>query len=339
MKRKVTSRDVAREAGVSRATVSYILNNAQDVRISDETRQRVLEAAKKLGYHLDLNAQALKTNRSMSIGVVSRRNIAESRFTNVLAGIKDVLSKEKYSILICSDEMDEFGYPEYYRLYRQKKIDGIIFISYQEQLIIEKADKRAEHMLEEQIPCVFADYHLKNPMVNCVDINYFHGGYTAARYLIERGHKKIAFLVPDLDTEQERQRTEGVSKAVEEVDGIELCIYNVGKSGREISDNIVKALNDRDKYTAIIAAWGSMGAKTLYHTCRMKIDVPGEVSVISLAGDNAARFTYPKLSTCELPLYELGARSARILIDNINKYGMPVSIMLPCSLNIQDSCR
>lgn len=339
MKKMVTSSDVAREAGVSRATVSYILNNTQGVRISEETRQRVLDAAKKLGYHLDLNAQALKTNRSMSIGVVSRRNITESRFTNVLAGIKDVLSKEKYSIMICSDETDELGYPEYYRLYRQKKIDGIIFISYQEQLVIEKADKRAELMLKEQIPCVFADYHLKNPMVNCVDINYFHGAYIAAMYLIDKGHKKIAFLVPDLDTEQERQRTEGVRKAAEEADGVELYIYNAGKSGREFSDNIIKVLNDRGKYTALITAWGSMGAKTLYHTSRMKIDVPGEVAVISLAGDSAARFTYPKLSTCELPLYELGVRSARILIDNINKFGMPVSMMLPCSLNIQDSCR
>lgn len=338
MKKRATSADVAKEAGVSRATVSYIVNNTEGARISDETRGRVLEAAKKLGYHLDINAQALKTNRSMSIGVVSRRDITESRFTNVLGGIKDVLVREKYSILLCSDEKDEMGYPEYLRLYHSKKIDGIIFISYQEQLAIEHADERAVSMLKEQIPCVFADYHLQNPMVNGVDINYFHGAYIATRYLIEQGHKRIGFLMPEMNSEQERQRLEGVKRAIAEADGAELKPYSAGESEADFPSNIVNVLQDRDQYTAVIAAWGKIAAMTLYHTNQMKINVPEEVAVISLAGDYAAIYTYPKLSTCELPLYELGAKSAQILIDDIHKPGMPVSLKLPCRLNIQDSC-
>ncbi len=338
MQRRITSKDVAKEAGVSRATVSYILNNVKGVRISDETRGRVLEVARKLGYHLDIHAQAMKTNRSMSIGVVSRRNVTESRFVNVLGGIKDVLMKEKYNILLCSDELDEMGYPEYYRLYQSKKIDGIISISYQEQLNIEHADKRAELMLKERIPCVFADYHLKNPMVHSVDINYYHGGYIAARHLIEKGHREIAFMVPNLDTEQERQRIQGVSKAVEEAENVKLTVYKLKNSSNDFENNIVEVLMDRKKYSAIIVAWGLLASQTLYLANRMKINVPGEIAVISLAGDSSAIFTYPKLSTCELPLYELGVKSAQILVDDINSSGLPVSMSLPCKLNIRDSC-
>ncbi len=338
MKKRITSADVAKEAGVSRATVSYILNNTEGTRISDITRDRVLEAAKRLGYHLDINAQALKTNRSMSIGVVSRRDVTESRFVYVLGGIKDVLGKEKYSILLCSDEKDSIGYPEYLRLYHSKKIDGIIFISYQEQLEIEHAEERASLMLKEQIPCVFADYHLQNPMVNGVDINYYHGAYITTKYLIDRGHKSIAFLIPELNTEQERQRLEGVKKAVSEADKVQLKLYSAGEKEESFSENVVKMLTDREQYTSIITAWGKMALITLYHTNRMRINVPQEISVISLAGDNAANYTYPKLSASELPLYELGVNCAQGLIDSLNKPEMPVNLKLPCKLSIRDSC-
>lgn len=339
MKKRVTSSDVAKEAGVSRATVSYILNNTEGSRISRETRQKVLKAAKKLGYHMDINAQAMKTNRSMSIGVVSRRNIAESRFTNVLGGIKEVLSQKKYSILLCSDEVDEMGIPEYYRLYRSKKIDGIIFISYQEQMVIERADERAERMLAEQIPCVFADYHLKNPMVNCVDINYFHGAYIVTKYLLEKGYKKVAFLVPDLDTEQERQRMQGVNRAVEEVNNVSLTVYRISRQAAGFTNDIVNVLENMERFDAVILAWASLAAFALYHTNRMKIKVPEEIAVISLAYEQAARYTFPHLTACDLPLFEVGQKSAEILIEQINgNDDMPVSIALPCRLKIGESC-
>lgn len=337
MKKRITSSDVAREAGVSRATVSYIMNNTEGNRISDETRERVMKAAKKLGYHMDINARALKTQRSMSIAVVSRRNIRESRFVNVLGGIKEVLSKEGYSILLCSDEKDAMGYPEYYRLYQSNKVDGIIFISYQEQLDIEVANKQAELMIEEQIPCVFADYHLGNPRVNSVDINYNHGAYITTKYMIEKGHKKIAFLACEWNTEQERQRMEGVRRAIDEAGDVELMIYIFGNSGNYFSESIIETLQERDKYSALIVAWGSVATQALYYANKLKIPVPEEIAIISLAGDPGARSTFPRLSTCELPLYDLGVRGAHLLIDSMKRLGIPTSMLLPCKINIQES--
>ena len=338
MKKRITSSDVAREAGVSRATVSYVLNNVEGARISDDTRKRVLEAAETLGYHMDFIAQAMKTNRSMSIGVVSRRNIAESRFTDVLAGIKEVLSKEQYSILLCSDEMDERGYPEYYRLYLSKKIDGIIFLSYQEQLKVEPVDKHVELMFKEQMPSVFVDYHVDNPMVNSVDINYYHGAYIATKYLIDKGHKSIGLLIPDIDTEQERQRLRAVKKAVEDAGNIDLHIYNAEQNGQAFSENIIETLKDKQAYSALIVAWSLLACHTLYYTNQMGIKVPEDIAVIALAGGGSANFTYPKLSTCDLPLYEAGKKSAQILIDVMHNSELPVNMMLPCVLNIRDSC-
>lgn len=337
VKKNITSSDVAREAGVSRATVSYILNNTPGARISDETRTKVLEVAKRLGYHLDFNARALKTSRSMSIAVVSRRSIEEPRFTKVLSGVKNVLSKEKYSIVICSDYKDENGYPEYYSLYRSKKIDGIIFVSYQEQLEDEKAAQNYDILAKEGIPCVFADYHIDAPMINCVDINYFHGAYIAASHIIEKGHKKIGFLLPDCNTVQEQQRLAGVNRAVEEAGDVELFIYSTGRGREEQENSIVEILENRKNYTALIGAWGGLSAKVLYYTNKLNISVPNDLAVISLAGEAAAEYTFPKLTTCKLPLYEMGVKSAQILLDSLDNEILPVNMKLPCSINIRES--
>ncbi len=340
MKKKVNSCDVAQAAGVSRTTVSYILNDVKGVRISEDTRQRVLNAAKKLGYHPDINAQALKTNRSMSIGVVSRRNVSQSRFARVLEGIKDVLLKEQYSILLCSDELDKLGYPEYYKLYRQKKIDGIIFISYHEQLDIGDVHKHAESMLKENVPCVFADYHLENSLINSVDINYSHGAYISAKHLIENGYKNIYLIIPDTDTEQESQRLKGVEMAVKEADNVTLFIQKVNRTGKgmwEWDDNIEGILSDVKKHSAIIVSWSHIALITLYYINKMRIDVPKDIAVISLADDLPLKLTYPKLSACVLPLYDLGLESAKMLIDNLNTPMPKKNLMLPCSLKIRDS--
>jgi DNA-binding LacI/PurR family transcriptional regulator len=337
MKQNITSSDVAKEAGVSRATVSYILNNIQGKRISEETRNRVLDTAKKMGYHLDFNARALKTNKSMSIAVVSRRNIEEQRFIKVLAGIKEVLSKEGYSILICSYEKDLNGYPEYYSLYRSKKIDGIIFTSYQEQLEEEKAMLNYSNLVKEGIPCVFLDYHLNDPTVNCIDIDYFHGAYIAAKYVIDKGHKSIGFMIPDNSTIQEIQRLEGITKAVEEAKNVTLRIYNVGRIMDQVKKSVVEVLEDRKNYTALIVAWGILSVTALYYTNKFKIDVPSEISLISLAGDTIAEYTYPRLTTCDLPLHEMGIKSAQVLLDNLDNDIIPENIKLPCRLNIRES--
>lgn len=339
MKNRVTSKDVAREAGVSRATVSYVLNNVNASRISNETREKVLKVAEDLGYQLDSIAQSLKTNKTMSIGIVSRRNIAEPRFTEVLLGIKEVLSQNHYSVVLCSDENDDKGYPEFYYLFRRKKIDAVIFISYQEQLDIEKMDNRVELVAKEQIPSVFIDYHINNPLINCVDINYEHGAYIAAKHLIDSGHKKIAFLCPSFRTEQENQRIQGIKRAVNSVSDVELIMYNAGSNKEQFSKNIQSTLKDRQNYTALIVAWGSMACQTVYQTNEMGIKVPDEISIIALAGNASANFVYPKLSTCNLPLYEAGKQGADMLIDYINKPNSPVNKILPCTLSLRNSTK
>jgi len=337
VKKSVSSRDVAREAGVSRATVSYILNDVKGISIKPETRERVLEAARKLGYHPDSIARALKTGKSMTIGVVTRRDVSEERFTGILKGIKDILSVHKYSMLICSESINDKGFPDYYSYYREHKIDGVLFISHVESIDTKQVGHTFEIISREKIPAVFIDYHIDNPAVNCVDINYSHGGYLAACHLIEQGHRNIAYLDPGTGSVQEKERIQGVEKAFVQygVDIRNLKMFYVNE--QNILDSIKKVITGERDFSAIIASWINFGFHVLYAANQAKIQVPEQLSVIALAGSNFAEVCFPRLSVSELPLYEVGKKSAEVLVDTIQNNALPVNMKLPCTLKVRDS--
>ncbi|WP_113671655.1 LacI family DNA-binding transcriptional regulator [Vallitalea guaymasensis] len=337
--KRVTSMDVAKEAGVSRATVSYILNDVQGVSIKESTKKKVIQAAKKLGYYPDSMAVALKTNKAMSIGIVSKRNISEQRYIKFLDGVKSAIG-DNYSIILCSDHVDNFGYPEYYSYYKRKKIDGILFLSFQEHLAEEKIDDYLHMSVEENIPIVFADYHLNNQMVNCVDINYYHGAYMAASYLIKNGHEEIIYLTPDFDTEQEQQRRKGVEDAVNEHKGIKLIKTHISTDNDKEIEAVIEILSKKDEYSAIITSWSKMAYTVLYQAQQLNINIPDEISVIALAGSNFDVYTYPRLTTCNLPLFELGQKSAERLMNMLTDTNtLPLNITLPCKLKERDSTK
>lgn len=340
MKKRVSSKDVAREAGVSRATVSYVLNNVEDVKIKAETRERVVKAARKLGYHPHSIARALKTDKSMSVGVVSRRNIAEDRFSRVLRGIKDALKKHKYSITLCSDQIEDNGNPEYLNYYLSKRIDGIILLSAEEVL----DDKSVQKLISLKIPAVMVDYHIKNNNINCVDIDYFHGGYITTSYIIGQGYNRMIYFAPAIDIPQEKERLRGVRTAIKENDNRSLQYREVitGETGLDYGNQVKPLLENNIQIgetgqTALVVSWVNVAYKVLSEAARLRMKVPEDLAVISLAGSLYARLSYPRLSTSDLPLYELGYRSGKILIESINEKKEPISESIPCKLNIRES--
>ncbi len=126
-KGSISSRDVAREAGVSQATVSYVLNNTPGVRIKHETRQAVLDAMAKLNYHPNHIARGMKLSKSMSIGVVTDRNVTNFYFMKTLEGIKDGTQSHNYSITLLFNKAGNASELEFIKYYSSYRLDGIIF--------------------------------------------------------------------------------------------------------------------------------------------------------------------------------------------------------------------
>lgn len=335
MNKKVTSTDVARAAGVSRATVSYVLNHVEGVPFKETTKEKVLESAKRLGYFPNNTAQALKTNKSMSVGLVTRRKIDEHRFVQIAGAIQPMLAKAGYNVLFCSDEKGKDGFYEYYRLYKTKKVDGLIFIAHQELMRFEALEERIELIQKDQIPSVFVDYHLEQPQLNSVDIDYFNGAYKITQKLIKKGHSTIAFLYPGVTSEQESQRIKGVQKAVDEAEQVKLVVVELNTSEFDFQKTVHKLVMD-DGVSAIIAAWVHIGFKVLYEANVLGIKIPDQLAVAALASNGFETLCYPKLSTTDLPLHEVGEIAAQMLLDAMERKSVR-NIKIDCNVVERES--
>lgn len=127
---RITIKDIAAEVGVSHTTVSYVLNNNTNQRISDKTREAVLDAARRLKYVPNETARSLRKDSTECIAVALEKSVAQSRFGRLLQGIREVLGTEGYGLMLMDFQMNkESKCPEYVESVLQRRTDGVIFIS------------------------------------------------------------------------------------------------------------------------------------------------------------------------------------------------------------------
>ncbi len=185
---RATLKDVAQEAGVSSATVSYILNGKRS--ISEETKARVMEAIKKLDYVPDLNARGLTMRDSKLIGAAAlqtepgeRLMFQNSFYSEILGSIEYYARLSGYHILISATDANE----SYLTLAKKRNLDGIIVIGMY-------PDEFYQQMKKTQIPIVLIDSYCGDHYYHSIRIDDAYGSYLAAKHLLSHGHREIAFF-------------------------------------------------------------------------------------------------------------------------------------------------
>ncbi len=173
-----TMKDVAKEAGVALGTVSKVVNG---IRVKDEYKRKVDAAIEKLGYQVNSYAQALKTNKTYTVALLIP-NTCNNFFADLTYHINLALLKRSYKMLLCSTDYDQAIEQEYLTMVTQNKVDGIIGLTYNPNLVI-----------GDDVPFVAID-RVINPRIPCVASDNFAGGQLAAEKLAELGCKKVAFL-------------------------------------------------------------------------------------------------------------------------------------------------
>jgi LacI family transcriptional regulator len=233
----LTIRDIAREAGVSMTTVSYALNSTGS--ISDATRKRVREVAKRLGYRPPAAARSLKSKRTSNIGVFLP-GFAGPVFNEVLQAIYDVISLQGYEILVCSTRVSE-------RLLVERHVDGAIILN---SFI---SNKTIERIQSQDYPVVVMERQMVMPHVSCVTADNAIGGYMAVRHLIDTGCTKIALIVGHPESHENCRRLEGAKKALQEA-GIDFsaCPVVHGGFSEEIAGYAMSSiLKERDDVNGV----------------------------------------------------------------------------------------
>ena len=214
MAKRSTLKDVARLAGVTPTTVSYVINDKPGQTITPETRERVLRAVAELHYVPNVHARTLRSKTSPCVGVVIRKNLAVPRFSQVVYGIQRRLAESDSNILLLDGSQSEvYGVSDYVAAFLARRVEGVIFIGEEN----EGPDAASvEAISAERIPFVAYDCQVPANDYSTIDIDYVGGASLLVGRVLERGPARLLYVRPQIDTPQERLREQGVREACEQ---------------------------------------------------------------------------------------------------------------------------
>jgi LacI family transcriptional regulator len=318
---QITSKDVARLAGVSRSTVSLVLNNVSTVKIAAETREKVLKAARELNYRPNVLAQSLKTNRSQIIGLLIP-SITNPFFPAVAQGVEDVAVANGYNVFLCNTFRDRVKEENYIQTLVGKQVDGIIVASsVHNPLFLQEAQRR-------KIPIVTFDRRIENNGFDCIHFDNVKGGEMAVNYLFSLGHRNIGFITTSMHSSSHSERLTGYKNAHQKA-GIAVNhnyikddkYQNKGVKGNNYETNVgfkltAELLEQCPEITAVFAV-NDLTALGVIKLGQRGIRIPEDLSVIGFDNIYLTEMITPTLTTIAQPTYQMGRQAAQILIAKL----------------------
>ncbi len=333
----VSMRDIARAVGVSVAAVSYALNDREGL-ISDETRRKILETAKRLDYQPNQLMKAVRTNRTEVIGVLVP-SFQTTFFPAIVDAVERALSYRGYHAVMCQTHTDNKVTAENLDMLRQRRVDGLITTPKFDQAPL------YQKLVEAGMKIVFIDAHLPELPIPSVQSNDERGSYLAVKHLISRGHRSIATFHQPEETlfGNMRARFSGYCRALKEA-GIPLPEELIGivDPGPNVEPGfqIAKRLLASKRATAFFSPSdkGALGVMRAAH--KMGLSIPNDLAVIGYCNQEAGEYTTPRLSTVDQKPGEIGRIAVERLLNMIDGQPDPLPLrhFVEPELLLRESC-
>lgn len=314
--KRVTSQDVADAAGVSRTTVSLVLNNVQGVKISEATRKRVRESARELGYVPNATAQALATQRARAIGLVMTRSpeqiISDVVLSQLIGGLLTVIKEKKFRLLIeiVNGNADERAYID---LAQAKHIDGMIILT-------PRTTDIGIHKLDElHIPAVLIG-EIPDCNICSVEADDRAAAKKAVQHLIELGHKKIACILNSSAVYHSAQlRLDGYRDALTEAglpyqEALVRFAHFNPKSGQAAMQSL---LDNAEDFSAVFVASDTVALGAIRALREANLHIPNDISLVAFDDIPSAAYTDPPLTTIHIPAAQIATKACEVLLDMI----------------------
>lgn len=336
-KRRATAKDVAELAGVSRTTVSFVLNGVTDMRISDKTHRRVLDAARRLNYHPDATARRMVSGKTRQIGFVLRQSteqvFADHFLPQFMRGLSQAASKQDYHILYETiPPEDQTG--AYARLIRERHVDGLVLSGPRLD------DRELLRFQEEGEPIVLAG-QLPGSDIPYVDVDNTAGAAVAVRHLLGLGHRRIALITnAPLVYTASTDRLKGYRHALEK-GGVEFDRSLVRYGGFTPQSGVIAMtdlLTTSPLPTAVFVASDTVALGALQAIRKVGLRVPEDIALVGFDDIPLAEFVEPSLTTIRLPAHRLGWTAADMLISLLNNASPKQQILLETELVVRESC-
>lgn len=328
-----TLKDVARLACVDVSTVSRALNNTSYVH--PDTKARIYAAAKELGYHPNVMAQALRQGKRHTIGVVVPR-LHLAIFSEILHGIETEARRLGYATLISNTEDDPKIEKECLNRMRNGFVDGIIVAGTGRNGRILRDIQASGIAVTQIVRC-------QEWKFSSIVLDYEACGYDATKYLYSKGCRKIGLIAGALQLAPYKGRYEGYCKAADEC-GLERILSESTQPVNSFEygyDCASQLLDENEDLDAIIASVDVQGLGAIRVLKELGVKVPEQLRVISLTGHSVGGMLETSMTSMEMPAREMGERAARTVIEDIeapsNQKPTPQHITFPSVLLERES--
>lgn len=330
----ITIYDVAREASVSMATVSRVVNGNPNVKPA--TRKKVNEVIERLGYRPNAVARGLASKKTTTVGVIIP-DISSIFYAELARGIEDIATMYKYNIILSNSDSNEDKEMHLIQTMLGKQVDGLVFMS------SNITDQHIEEFKRSSVPIVLAGTIEDSAQIPSVNIDYEQAVIDVITSFAEKGHKKIAMVSGPLQNAIiEKKMLPGYRKALEAAN-LPFNEEYVVETDSTYDDGI-EALNQlmelEDKPTAIFVISDEAALGIIHAAQDRGISIPDDLEVISSDNTRLSLMVRPRLTTVVQPLYDIGAVSMRLLTKLMNKEEVDEStVVLPYRIEERDSTK
>jgi len=331
--REPTLRDVARLAGVHPSTASRCFDAAQSARIGAATRERVLAAARELGYQLNPAASSLRSRRTMTVGVLIP-DFRNPVFGSLLTGINDRLEDGGYTAVIFETKDDERRMARALQVMKERRVDAVINTAARDQ------DQRPlERFLRHGIPMVLASRDLPALDVPKILSDDFAGATLAARHLLELGHRRIVQLGGPPVIAAFAQRAHGFQFALGQSGAGGGALEKTAGSasvdeGRQL---MLDSLREDGTLTGVFAHNDLLAIGAIAAIRQAGLSCPGDVSVVGYGATPLTEYLDPSLTTVLYPAVQMGRAAAETVLSVLRHQEPPAAVALRPRLVIRAS--
>ncbi|ORA37202.1 LacI family DNA-binding transcriptional regulator [Mycobacterium aquaticum] len=329
--KRVTLSDVAREAGVSMTTASFVLSHQDSKRISAATQDRVWDASRKLGYRPNLAARSLRVNSTMTVGMISDRIAATQYAGEMVRGAIDAATRAGRVLLIAETEDESAGGAEHIEAMLDRQVDGLIYGSMYTRDVKPPASLRS-------VPHVFLNCLSPTKTGPAVIPDECEAGKLAATTLLDNGHTTGVYYIGGRHVTTGSPR--GIFAGHERARGIgeEFSARGLSLAGTTDCEWLPpegyrvarEVLRTGPVPTAFICANDRLALGVYQALQDAALSVPGDVSVISFDDSELAAWLRPGLTSIALPHYDMGTKAVELLLENrtepaVHRCPMPLS--------------
>lgn len=307
--KKVTLKDIAREAGVSVSAVSFALNNKGA--LNPKTKSKILKIAHKLGY---IPESKRHPKKSYTVGLVIS-DVTNPFYPAVIRGVESVMLKHGYSIFLCNTDYDpDLGCTSIKR-FIDRHIDGVIVMTNRLE------DSVIDLLKLHEIPVVVFDRSIEGLDVSGLLVDFQSGISEAVTHLVNLGHTDIAIITgpQDLETAQARLRAFKIALSKYGLSLRKDRIFEGDFKMKSGEEAMKKILNIKPRPTAVFASNDMMAIGALREATNQGIRVPQDISIVGLDDIIIASYVSPPLTTVVFPQHEVGSKSAELLLRLMEK--------------------